>query len=346
MILPLLLFAADSLSAYAGPRPEAVATYKNWITGCDNERNCSAIALAVIRTNGTVGADHLEILIEQPLWSNLDPAIIITAPTGPIAPDQMTLFVDDTPIQLPPILNGRFVFHGPDKRVLLRRMAAGAWAEMRGPAGSSVVRTSLAGLTAALLRIDEQQGRVGTERALVNRGTRIPYDDLPGYTVSLTQPARSSRPPAELDATVMSAFGANDQCVINSRAQARLPIIARLDDEHTLLLMPWQCGNGAYNLYTNILIIDDYGQIRPAAFDYDNGLTGDGPSNVLVNATWNDSKRTLESFTLYRAIGDCGRIDQFIWSGEEFRLSEQRVMPECRGSFETIRVWKVGVVDK
>ena len=102
--------------------------------------------------------------------------------------------------------------------------------------------------------------------------------------------------------------------------------------------MPWQCENGAYNLYTNILVVDLYGQIRLAVFDYDNGVTGDGPSNVLVNATWNDSKRTLESFILYRAIGDCGRIDQYIWFGAEFRLSEQRIMPECRGSFDTIRV--------
>jgi hypothetical protein len=50
--------------------------------------------------------------------------------------------------------------------------------------------------------------------------------------------------------------------------------------------------------------------------------------------------------TRFRAIGDCGRTDRYIWDGSKFRLSEQLVMPECRGSFDRIRVWKVDVVDR
>jgi hypothetical protein len=86
--------------------------------------------------------------------------------------------------------------------------------------------------------------------------------------------------------------------------------------------------------------------VRPAEFDYDNGITGDGPSNVQAEVVWLTNERVLESATRFRAIGDCGRTDRYIWDGSKFRLSEQLVMPECRGSYDRIRVWKVDVVDR
>lgn len=251
-----LLLAASSLSLYIGPRPEATATFREWATGCDNERNCSVIALA--------------------------PAVV-----------------------------------------------AGA---------------SLIGLTAALLRIDEQQGKDGTPRALVRTGKRVPYDDLPGYRVSLTRPARSRRPPPAPDAKAIAELHANDRC--DSGRSPTPPRILRLDDEYTLMIVPWHCVSGAYKLYYTIMIVNDAGQIRPAIFDDDNGVTGDGPSNVLVNAGWDDGNRVLESFIQHRGTGDCGRLDRYIWSGEKFMLSEQWAMPKCRMAYDKIRTWGVDVVDR
>jgi hypothetical protein len=94
------------------------------------------------------------------------------------------------------------------------------------------------------------------------------------------------------------------------------------------------------------MIVNEAGQMKPAIFDYDNGITGDGPSNVVVNAIWDDDKRILESFIKHRGIGDCGRVDRYIWGGAKFMLSEQLVMPECRMAFDRIRTWKVDVADR
>ena len=77
--------------------------------------------------------------------------------------------------------------------------------------------------------------------------------------------------------------------------------------------------------------------------------SGPAPEQTATYGDWItgcDSARMLENHILHRAIGDCGRIDRFIWDGKQFRLAEQRVMPECRGSMARIRVWKVDLVER
>ena len=339
-----LLVAASSLSLYLGPRPEATATFREWATGCDNERNCSAIALAPAVADIDGSSGHLEIQIEQSSAHHLDPVVSIKLPSVSKDIRQMMLRVDGSVIMLPESANGRFVFTGMAARDLLQKMRIGHWTTLSDRGGTVVARASLIGLTAALLRIDEQQDKDGTPRALARTGKRAPYDDLPGYRVSLTRSARSSRPPAAPDAKELAELHANDGC--DSGKSPSQPRILRLDDEHTLMIVPWHCGSGAYNFYSNIMIVDDAGQIRPATFDYDNGITGDGPSNVLVNAGWDDENRVLESFIKHRATGDCGRVDRYIWSGSKFMLSEQWAMPECRMAYDKIRTWRVDVVDR
>lgn len=338
-----LLAAASSVSLYMGPRAEETATFRDWTTGCDNERSCSAIALAPIAVDVDEPADHLETLIAQASAHHLDPVVRIKPPTGTEDIAKLTLWVDDEAVALPALASGRFVFTGTMARALVQKMRVGKQMIVRDPEGGVIARTSLMGLSAALLRIDEQQGKDGTPRALVRPGKRVPYDDLPGYSVSLTRTARSDRPPTAPDAKAMAALYANDQCD-DERTPA--PRMVRLDYDNTMMIVPWRCGSGAYNLYANIMIVTDDGQVKSAIFDYDNGITGDGPSNVVVNAIWNDDKRILESFFKHRGIGDCGRVDRYIWGGEKFMLSEQLLMPECRMAFDRIRTWTVDVVDR
>lgn len=339
-----LLAAATSLSLYMGPHPEATATFRDWATGCDNERNCSAIALAPVAVDMDGPSDHLEIQIEQPSAHHLDPVVSITLPSAAKNLEQITLRVDGAASPLPESGNGRFVFTGKSARRLVQKMRVGHWTKLSDRDGAVVASASLMGLTAAVLRIDEQQGKDGTPRALVRIGKRQPYDDFPGYRVSVTRSARSNRPPAAPDASAIAELYTSDRC--DSGMSPTPPRILRLDDEHMLMIVPWHCGSGAYNFYSDIMIVNDTGQIRPAIFDYDNGITGDGPSNVLVNVEWDDEKRVLESLIKHRGTGDCGRLDRYIWSGEKFMLSEQWAMPECRMAYDKIRTWRVDVVDR
>jgi hypothetical protein len=331
---------------YGGPKPGSTATYKDWVTGCDNERNCSAIALVTPKAHDDGNVDHLEVLIEQPLPHHLDPTVSVKRPFEERPESELELRLDATRIDLPPLTDGRYVFSGPKARALVLNMREGTWIALSSPQGFDIARASLAGLTASLLKIDERQQKEDTPRALGRIGTRKPFDPLPGYRVSLTRPARSDSPPAVLDAEARSAkyrgIGCGDPVVDPSRGMKT----ARLDAQSTLVIIPWACVTGPYNIHANIVIADNAGKVRNATFDYDNGVTGEGPGNVVLNAAWDDGKRELESFIKSRGIGDCGRIDRFIWDGERFRLSEQLIMPECRGAYDRIRVWKTEVVDR
>lgn len=339
----LVLAAEASVSFYTGPRPEETATFRDWVTGCDNERDCAAIALEV-GPGGTDGRiDHLEIVIEQPLANHIGPSVSLKVPHSVAQQANLRLFIDQDDQKIEPPVAGRTRIQGEAARKLVRHMRRGNWALLLDWDGRTVARASLAGLTAALLRIDDQQGKLDTPVALARPGKRIGYDDLPGYSVSLIRPRGSARPPAVRAARSAPEAIDENRCNDTPHQPARA---IRLDEASSMLVEPWVCGNGAYNLYSNIIIVDNDGLSRPAAFDYDNGIAGDGPSNVLVNVAWNESKRELESFIRHRGLGDCGRLDRYIWDGKMFRLSEQQVMPECRGSFDRIRTWTVDVADR
>lgn len=342
MALSLLLAAAlESVSLYSGPRPEATEVYRDWITGCDNERACMAIALQA--TASTNGGDHLEVMIEKPMQRHLPPSVRFGLPPMLKHVTDLRIFVDRVEVSLPRAVAGTVRIDGAQGVRLVQAMRRGRWVYLRDAGGNEVARASLAGLTAALLRIDAQQGAQDTPTALVRRGERIPFDDLPGYSVSLTRRGPTSQSPREPKTAALPDN--RDQCGAAGEEAFR-PRFVRLDDEHTLAIVPWACGNGAYVRYSSIVIVDEWGKVRPAEFDYDNGITGDGPDNVQAEVAWLDKERVLESATRFRAIGDCGRTDRYIWDGGKFRLSEQLVMPECRGAFDRIRVWRADVMDR
>jgi Protein of unknown function (DUF1176) len=327
----ILMAFIESISLYSGPRPEETAVYQNWIIGCDNVRNCSAVALQAPTTGTDGDTDHLEAMIKKPLAKHVAPTVQFRFPSMLKHLGNLRIFVDQVAVPMPPTDAGTVRIDGPQARQLVQLMRKGAWVYLRDLEGKAVAHTSLAGLTAALLRIDEQQGQQDTPEALARPGKRIPYDES----------WRSKREP-----TSAKLADNRDQCGAEVPEEAFKPTFVRLDDESTMAIVPWACGNGAYVRYSNIMIINGWGEVRPAEFDYDNGITGDGPGNAQAEVVWLPSERILESATRFRAIGDCGRTDRYIWDGGKFRLSEQLVMPECRGSYDRIRVWNVDVVDR
>jgi Protein of unknown function (DUF1176) len=339
-LLPIV--AEASVSLYTGPRPEETATYKDWVTGCDNERNCEAVALEAAQPGPDGGTDHLEIIIEQPLAKHKGPTISLKFPFSAAPQPELRLFVDKKEVKIPAPAERRVKIEGEAARKLIGQLRKGNWASLLDAEGNAVARASLLGLTTSLLRLDKQQGKLDTPEALVRPGKRIGYDDLPGYSVSLSRPAPSRWAPPSFDTDDWHA--ASGPCAVEERLKPGQLI--RLDDQNSLAIVPWACGNGAYTFYANIMIVSDAGAFRPAEFDYDNGITGDRPSNVVSDPVWIVGERVLEAVSRFRAVGDCGRTDRFIWDGSRFRLSEQRVMPECRGSFDRIRVWKVDVTDR
>ncbi|MBC7987325.1 MAG: DUF1176 domain-containing protein, partial [Sphingomonadaceae bacterium] len=102
------------------------------------------------------------------------------------------------------------------------------------------------------------------------------------------------------------------------------------------------CDSGAYNFSSLIYVRRGGGAPEQARFDVPVGWNDDGPP-VLVNAWWDPVAATLYSYAKGRGIGDCGTAQSFVWDGAMFRLIEQRVMGECRGSMRWITVWRAEI---
>ena len=123
------------------------------------------------------------------------------------------------------------------------------------------------------------------------------------------------------------------------------PRAYRLDTAHSLVLVDHPCGNGAYNFFTSVYVLDETGPPRPAKFDMPPGMgepstddTGD-----LTNGNWDPKTNRLNSYEKGRGIGDCGTSETYAWDGTRFRLVEQYAMGECRGSADYIRTWTARV---
>src|SRR5215217_2606535 len=190
-----------------------------------------------------------------------------------------------------------------------------------------MARFSLAGLTATLLWFDETQVRVGTTSALLRMGAKN-APAAPAAPVLKRGPAVDQ---SGLSRTLPRAVAARPEikgCDVEFRDDAELTV-ARLSPDVVLWAVP--CSRGAYNTISTMLLTDAKGgNVRPAVFPDAPGA-GQSQSSELMNIQYDPGTRILSNFDKARGIGDCGAQSEWVWTGTEFKLLSQFMMPECRG---------------
>jgi hypothetical protein len=223
-----------------------------------------------------------------------------------------------------------------DARPVIDAMAQGKSMVVRGASTQAV---SLNGAAAALLWIDEKQGRLNTPTALIRRG------DRPASTVPVAPPLPTVTPAPAVD---QAGFGDVNQRVpaaLRARTEvgtclkeSAMPAVsdmvmsARLDARTVLWAVP--CGSGAYNVTHNWYLTGPDGRDpRPAILA---GTAGPGadpvmPDNSTVNGAYDPKTRTLSAFAKGRGIGDCGSAQTWAWTGDRFVLTQESTMGECAG---------------
>ena len=223
-----------------------------------------------------------------------------------------------------------------DARPVIDAMAQGKSMVVRGASTQAV---SLNGAAAALLWIDEKQGRLNTPTALIRRG------DRPASTVPVAPPLPTVTPAPAVD---QGGFGDVNQRVpaaLRARTEvgtclkeSAMPAVsdmvmsARLDARTELWGVP--CGAGAYNVTHNWYLTGPDGRDpRPAILA---GTAGPGadpvmPDNSTVNGAYDPKTRTLSAFAKGRGIGDCGSAQTWAWTGDRFVLTQESTMGECAG---------------
>jgi len=316
----------DETAPVAGP---AVASetrmFRDWTATCDNGNNCVATGPAStgtgwIQVGVNAGGDSLRS-VAVGFWPDSGSDV-----AGPITVriDGATFITDQSMEQG----TGQFVKDAPG--------AIAALASSRSialEAGGENVALSPTGAAAALLWIDERQGRLDTTTALVRKGSR-PATSVP------PEPALPRVVPAsEADQTGFGDSGQTLPAAIEKTAEAKecradtefSPAIqaevqsARLGPSTELWGVP--CFIGAYNTGMRYFLTGPGGS-RPRMITFQGT---DQPNDTLTNAGYDPTDRTLSQFAKGRGIGDCGVASTWVWTGRDFVLKMESRMGQCWG---------------
>ncbi len=327
-MLALMLVAA----AAGAPKPGPIEIYRDWTVGCDNGRACQAVGLMPPEDY-----DAATMAVKRGAEPGAAPEIWVTArDVEPVA-----VSVDGRRFALSAIQSEDQTSYRPaEAAAFLDAIVSGKRAVLLDKAGKEVAALSISGASAALLYMDDKQGRVGTVTALVRKGDKpasaVPAP--PALAVISAAPA-SGKPPRMLKPAELTAARSESAC--EKPEDEGEPEAFRLDDRHSLVLVPLRCGSGAYNFLSVALIVDESGKASPAQFDTDDG--GEGEANWVYNSGWDPEERRLGTYFKGRGIGDCGTAQSYAWDGSRFRLAEQSEMGECRGSMDYITTWRAEV---
>lgn len=334
-----------ALAALQSPTPEQVPgtvhNFGDWAVGCDNGWSCEALSLS--SEDWSIG-DGLSLTVRQAGGEHGDSRVGLRA-MEEIEGNRIALYIDGEEAAIAERSDGDELFHFDPEMAqnLLYRIAQGRTAELFDEAGASLGAISLNGSRAALLYIEDRQGRAGTvtSAAMVGdeQASTIPGPPVIPTILAMPVAARaddmasalSESEKAALRTTITCDFG--DEDPLSNRAFV-------LSDDADLILIA--CSRGAYN-FSDIAFIRRNDALTPARFDqiFSWGETLDTP--FLVNTNWNPEDGTLSTYAKGRGIGDCGTAERFVWDGAMFRLTERREMNSCRGSVHWITVYRANV---
>lgn len=307
--------------------------FRDWMAGCDNLKGCTALSvpsdgidtiayLRLERPAGPEGAAKLVLRLrgewqKPPLTVELKldgAAFPAGGKSMPVSADADLASVTFQPAEMTAFIDAA------RKATKLSVVAPGLSAEV-----------SLSGAVAALLWIDEQQGRLNTPSALIRKGSVGTAPAAPALPVIMARPASGTL--SEKDAKALAAALRKqikqrdpDQCE-DGEMTTKHDTAWRLDGKRSLVSLT--CSLGAYNASNAFWIVENgaVAGARPVEFPW----TDDSEKNTLVNGEFEPKTGRIDYFAKGRGIGDCGALGGYAWTGTGFALTGFSFMGECRG---------------
>lgn len=327
------LFFMSVGSASAAP-VQSYDSYGSWLVACDNALTCVAKGFGD-------GALRAELKIERDGGPNGGPTATIAAESIFTAAD---IAIDGKPLNPDMSAWTRSTEDGdatilttddlPAIRALVARLRAGTTMTL----GSAEI--PLDGFTAALLRIDDRQGRVEGVTALIRRGPR-PASAVPAppaipkivrrpITASLSA-GEAERLIAKVRAEQVALF-AKEEC--DDTPGAMTADAHALDDAQAIAFIP--CIMGAYQ-GSSLAFIVPRGRgparqlILPTPYL---GADADGASISYFTEAWFDAEGGMVSTAAKgRGLADCGTSASWIWDGTAFQLTSLELQQVCGGLY-------------
>ncbi len=324
LLFTLALLAATPASAVDVPHyvPHYVQ-FQAWTVACDNIRRCEARGF-----DSSTQAD-LRLLRS----AGIAPAELRLTAVGDIDPAGLTLDGSPWPLSRPWSVtrqNGLTTIATGDAEMIAaflqrarngHRLGFGA-----GPDG-----VPLDGLTAALMRIDDIQGRVGTSTALLARrgaGSPLAPPALPHRTHWSAPTPLAAAEARTLARTVRRAQGAALAKASCTQRPEEADEAFALDAERALIILP--CRFYAYQGDVLTFVVtradghaDRFAPRLPTLAD---------PIDTLVNAGFNPETGTLSTAAKGRGMADCGMMAGWRWANGGFQLVEMARLDACGGA--------------
>lgn len=362
--LPLAVAASlltASLSAVAhDPAQHSVARdFKNWSVVCDNANRCIAEG-----GNDDIDDTRTSMIVRLTRDAGPDahPSLEIFA-SAPV--DLRTARADSQPFDAVPaewhaVAKTRdqdddvYPFHirTSDPTTVDAWLTVSHNAQMLNfgdPAAAQTPRVSLSGLNAALLLIDDTQGRIGTVSALLRKGTRpassvpaapaLPPAPVPAPPVADLTPAEQ-RPlvDAVFDKFAASvkrcAADADDEMPMSDRRKTGSAIAISATD--ALVSLPCQTSS-AYNHTDLWYRVHRTAPYAPAPLNFGEyasaGLDTASFANQLTQARYDSTHAMLSSLDRVRSAGDCGSSASWVFDGKRFVLNDVAMHGACNGLF-------------
>lgn len=198
---------------------------------------------------------------------------------------------------------------------------------------------SLSGLNAALLLVDERQGRLNNQTALLKVGNNEP-DQVPARP---RPPAFSFTPPKVVALT-------NAQALIDGAIKANLPLLQKegcepdaesrerseaqpLNAQQALVMI--NCGLGAYQSSSMLFISDRADATRSTQLTLPLPVAGESgqPERLswFTEGGYDPAAGELYFSGRGRGIADCGHNGSWKYDGKDFHLASYNNQPSCNG---------------
>ncbi|HEV7260624.1 MAG TPA: DUF1176 domain-containing protein [Bosea sp. (in: a-proteobacteria)] len=307
-------------------------TFRDWIAGCDNTKVCTALSLP------NEADDEVAFLrLDRPAGPTGAPTLALKLRSSKL-PKQFSvdLALDGAPF---PAAGRRLQASSMDGETAELEIAPTEAEALIAAARKATMLTakieqrqfklSLAGSVAAMLWIDEKQGRLNTPTALIRKGTAGTVPPAPTLPVIVSKPA-SGKPLAKDQAAALVKAMRTE---LNRREPDSCEEMSEgtdgafaLDDSTRLVVVA--CSRGAYNVSTQFWLVPgrDVAKARPAEFESNRG----GSGNELVNADFDPKSGRVMFYAKGRGIGDCGTSGSYGWNGRRFAVLQISAMDICR----------------
>lgn len=354
-----LLTASLSAAAHDPAQHSVARDFKNWSVVCDNANRCIAEG-----GNDDIDDTRTSMIVRLTRDAGPDarPSLDIFA-SAPL--DLRTARADSQPFDAVPAEwhavaktgdqdDDVYPFHirTSDPTTVDAWLTVSHNAQMLNfgdPAATQTPRVSLSGLNAALLLIDDTQGRIGTVTALLRKGTR-PASSVPAAPAlppaPVPAPPVADLTPAEQRPLVDAVFDkfagslkrcaadADDEMSMSDRRKTASAIAISATD--ALVSLPCQTSS-AYNHTDLWYRVHRTAPYAPAPLNFGEyasaGLDTASFANQLTQARYDSAHATLSSLDRVRGAGDCGSSASWVFDGKRFVLNDVAMHGACNGLF-------------